>query len=127
MDRGNLFAAALQSEILVAMVALSANANLPWKTHVAKIARGLGVFSLVSVLFECAQSYAGISRLLPTPTTLNHILISVYLGCVLYWIASLVRDEQPSRVMTPEMRAQIFALRSQVAYDLQDLQSRKRL
>jgi hypothetical protein len=124
--RGNLFAAALESEILVAMVALSANANLPWKTHVAKIARGLGVYSLVSVLFECAQSYTGISRMLPTLSTLNHLLIGVYLGCVIYWIASLSRQEQPARVMTPEMRETVFALGSQLAYDLQDLQSRKK-
>lgn len=124
--RGNLFAAALESEILVAMVALSANANLPWKMHVAKIARGLGVYSLVSVMFECAQTYTGISRMLPSLHTLNHLLIGVYLSCVVYWIASLSRDEAPSRVMTPEMREKIFALRSQVAYDLQDLQSRKK-
>ena len=124
--RGNLFAAALESEILVAMVALSANANLPWKTHVAKIARGLGVYSLVSVMFECAQSYTGTSRMLPTLSTLNHVLISVYLSCVVYWIISLSRNEQPARVMTPEMREKVFALGSQLAYDLQDLQSRKK-
>jgi hypothetical protein len=124
--RGNLFAAALESEILVAMVALSANANLPWKMHVAKIARGLGVFSLVSVVFEGAQSHTGISRMLPSVRTLNHSLICVYLSCVVYWIGSMARDEQPSRVMTPEMRDKIFALRSQVAYDLQHLQSRKK-
>jgi hypothetical protein len=124
--RGNLFAAVLESEILVAMVALSANANLPWKTHVAKIARGLGVYSLVSVMFECAQSYTGTSRMLPTLSTLNHVLISVYLSCVVYWIISLSRNEQPARVMTPEMREKVFALGSQLAYDLQDLQSRKK-
>jgi hypothetical protein len=124
--RGNLFAAALQSEILVAMVALSANASLPWKMHVAKIARGLGAYSLVSVMFECAQSYSKISRMLPSAHTLDHLLISVYLGCVVYWIVSLARKEEPSRIMSPEMREKIFALRTQVAYDLQDLQSRKK-
>jgi hypothetical protein len=125
--RGNLFAAALECEILVAMMALSANARLPWKTHVAKIAQGLGVYSLISVLFETARSYSGVSHVLPSFSGLSHIRMVVYLSCVTYWIVSLARSERAARIMTAEMREKIFALGSQVAYDLHDLQSREKL
>jgi hypothetical protein len=125
--RGNLFAAALESEILVAMMALSVTARLPWKTHVARIAQGLGIYSLISVLFETSRSYAGVSRLLPSFSVLSHVRMVAYLGCVGWWIASLYLPEREARTMTAEMREKIFALGSQVAYDLQDLQSRKRL
>jgi hypothetical protein len=123
--RGNLFAAAVESEILVAMMVLSANARLPWKTHVAKIAQGLGVYALISVLFESARSYSGVSRLLPNFSLLSHVRMAVYLGCVTYWIVSLSRSERAARTMTAEMREKMFALGSQVAYDLHDIQSRK--
>jgi hypothetical protein len=125
--RGNLFAAALESEILVAMLALSVTARLPWKTHVARIAQGLGIYSLISVLLETARSYTRVSRLLPSSTVLSHIRIAVYLCCATYWIVSLSRSERPARTMTAEMREKIFTLGSQVAYDLHDLQSRKKL
>jgi len=125
--RGNLFAAALESEILIAMLALSVTARLPWKTHVAKIAQGLGIYALVSVLLETAHSYSGVSRLLPSFSILSHVRIALYLCCATYWIVSLSRNERPARTMTAEMREKMFALGSQVAYDLHDLQSRKRL
>jgi hypothetical protein len=125
--RGNLFAAALQSEILVAMIVLSANARLVWKTHVARIAQGLGIYALISVLFETARYCYGVSRVLPGFSVLSHVRMAVYLSCATYWIVSLARDERAARTMTPEMREKMFALGSQVAYDLHDLQSRERL
>jgi hypothetical protein len=39
----------------------------------------------------------------------------------------LDRQFIPARTMTAEMREKIFTLGSQVAYDLHDLQSRKKL
>jgi hypothetical protein len=125
--RGNLFAAALEAEILVAMMALSVSARLPWKTHVAKLAQGLGVYALASVLYETARSYSGVSRLLPSFSVLLHLRMAVYLSCVTYWIVTLALNERAARTMTAEMRETMFSLGSQVAYDLQDLQSRKRL
>ncbi len=41
------------------MMALSIDARLPWKTHVAKIAQGLGAYSLIGVLIETGHSYFG--------------------------------------------------------------------
>ncbi len=124
--KGNLFAAALQSELFVVMMALSINARLPWKTHVAKIAEGLGAYSLLAVLIETGHSYFGVSRELPAFLVLSYVRMVAYLVCVNYWIINLWPDEQPARRMTAEMRDKMFALQSLVEYDLQDLRSRKK-
>jgi hypothetical protein len=124
--KGNLFTAALQSEVFVVMMALSISAGLPWRTHVAKIAQGLGAYSLISVLFETGHSYFGMSRELPVFILLSHVRMAAYLACVCYWIATLWSEERPARAMTEQMRANIFILQTQVEYQLQDLRSRKK-
>ncbi len=68
-DKGNLFAAALMSELLVAMMALAVSARLPWKGHTAGIAKGLGAYSLVTVLIETGHTYFGGGRRI---TSLSH-------------------------------------------------------
>jgi type IV secretory pathway VirB2 component (pilin) len=125
--KGNLFAAALQSELFVAMMALSISARLPWKTHVAKIAQGLGAYSLLGVLIETGHSYFGVGRELPAFLILSHVRMAAYLVCVNYWMINLARDERPARRMTAEMREKMFTLQALVEYDLQDLRSRKKL
>jgi hypothetical protein len=125
--KGNLFTAALQSELFVVMMALSISARLPWRTHVAKIAQGLGAYSLISVLFETGHSYFGMGRELPVFILLSHVRMAAYLGCVSYWIINLWSDERPAREMTGQMRESMFALQVQVEYQLQNLRSRKRL
>jgi len=125
--KGNLFTAALQIELFVAMMALSISARLPWRTHVAKIAQGLGAYSLISVLFETGHSYYGMGRELPVFILLSHVRMAAYLGCVSYWIINLWSDERPAGAMTEQMRESMFALQVQVEYQLQNLRSRKRL
>ena len=124
--KGNLFASTLLSEIFVAMMALSIKAGLPWKTHVAKIAQGLGAYSLISVLIDTGRSYFGVSRERPAFVAISHVRMAAYLGCVTYWIASLWPDELPARIMTADMREKMFTLQAQVTYHLQDLRSRKK-
>jgi hypothetical protein len=124
--KGNLFASSLLSELFVVMMALSINARLPWKTHVAKIAQGLGAFSLISVLVDTGQSYFGISREQPAFLLITHVRMAAYLGCVTYWMINLWPNEQPARMMTHEMRKKMFTLQMQVDYHLKDLRSRKK-
>jgi hypothetical protein len=127
VTKGNLFAAALMSELFVLMMALSISARLPWRTHVAKIAQGLGAYSLVSVLIETGHSYFGVGGEVRTFIFLSRIRIAAYLTCVAYWAVMLWRKEQPSREMTEEMRERLFTLQRRVEYDLQGLRSRKKL
>jgi hypothetical protein len=126
VTKGLLFSAALMSELFVAMMALSINAKLPWKTHVAKIAQGLGAYSLISVLIETGHNYVGVGRDVPAYIVLSHVRMAAYLGCVAYWIIMLWRDERPSREMTEEMRVKLFTLQRWVESDLQGLRSWKK-
>jgi hypothetical protein len=126
VTRGNLFAAALISELFILMMALSISARLPWRTHAAKIAQGLGAYSLVIMLIETGHSYFGVGEV-RNFRFLSHIRIAAYMSCVAYWALMLWRAEQPSREMTQEMRERLFTLQRLVAYDLQELRSRKKL
>lgn len=127
VTKGTLFAAALISELFVLMMALSIRARLPWRTHVAKIAQGLGAYSLVSLLIETGHSYFGVGREVRAFVFLSHIRIAAYLICLAYWGFMLWRKEEPSREMTQEMRERLFTLQRRVEYDLRDLRSRKKL
>ena len=126
-DKSNLFAAALLSELLVAMLALAVSVRLPWRGHTAGIAKGLGAYSLVTVLIETGHSYFGSGRELPTFVTLSHVRMTAYLCCLTYWIIDLWRDEWPGRTMTREMHEKLFTLRARLEYDLNDLRSRNKL
>jgi hypothetical protein len=125
--KGNLFAAALMSELLVAMMALAVSAKLPWRGHTAVIAKGLGAYSLVTVLIETGHSYFGGGRELPVFVILSHVRMAAYLCCVTYWMINLWRDEWRGRIMTREMHEKIFTLHAHLEYDLQDLRSRNEL
>jgi hypothetical protein len=127
VTKGTLFAAALISELFVLMMALSISARLPWKTHVAKIAQGLGAYSLVSMLIETGHSYFGVGREVRAFVFLSHIRIGAYVACVSYWAVMLWRKEEPSREMTREMHERLFTLQRRLEYDLQGLRSRKKL
>jgi hypothetical protein len=88
VTKGTLFASALISELFVLMMALSISARLPWRTHVAKIAQGLGAYSLVSLLIETGHSYFGVGREVRAFVFLSHIRIAAYITCVAYWAVS---------------------------------------
>jgi hypothetical protein len=127
VTKGNLFASALMSEVFVCMMALSIGAGLPWRAHAAKIAKGLGAYSLVSLLIEAGHSYFGVGRGAPAFVFLSHIRIAAYLICVAYWAVMLWQQEQLSRELTEEMRERLLILQTRVKYDLQSLRSRKEL
>jgi hypothetical protein len=114
--RGLLFCAALLSELFVGMLALSTTEGLPWKTHVARIAQGLGAFSVVCVVTDSIGNYFGNEP--HAYTVLSHIKNVVYVACEGYWIAMLWQDAPAPRELPESMLAQVYALQRQVEYDL---------
>jgi hypothetical protein len=124
--RGNLCAESLMSELFALMMALSVSSGLPWRTHVARIAQGLGTYSLFSLMIQTGQSYFGVDRGAPMFLVLSHIRMASYLVCVTYWIVALWAEEQQPIPMPEELRRSLFALQNKVAYDLQILRSRKK-
>lgn len=116
--RSSFFAAALMSELFVGMMVLSSTAGLPWKTHVARIAQGLGAYSIVCVAKGIIVNYVGLSQHVQLYTELSHLRILTYLACEAYWIVMLWQEAPAPRELPELMRAQIFTLQRQVEYDL---------
>jgi len=117
--RGNFFSSALMSELFVAMVALSVTMGLPWRTHVARLAQGFGVYSIFCVLTEGAHSYFGSTRGKQMYTLVSHIRIELYCLCVAYWIWALARPEPEPRQLPEQLRLELRTLQRRVAALLQ--------
>jgi hypothetical protein len=124
--RGNLCAESLMSELFVLIMALSVSAGLPWKTHAARIAQGLGTYSIFSLIIQTGQSYFGVDRGARMFLPLSHLRIAAYDICVIYWVVALWAEAEQPAPMPETVRQSLFALRSRVAYDLGVLRSRKK-
>ena len=124
--RGSLFSAALMSELFVGMTALSVSLGLPWRTHAARIAQGFGVYSILEILIEGANSLSGVSHQLRIFTALQHVRILMYQACVAYWIVTLWREAPRPKELSGQMRAQLYALQARLAYDLESIRSWRR-
>jgi hypothetical protein len=123
LDRLNIFVAALQCELLVGMIMASAIAHLPWKTHVARIAQGLGLYSLVGLLADTGHSV--VLRNSQMFQILTYTRMITYLGCQVYWVVTLWREAPAPKELPDEMRAQLFTLQRRLEYDLRKLRALK--
>lgn len=116
--RSNFFTSALMGELFVGMMALSATAGLPWKTHVAKIAQGFGVFAVICIAIDTVNSYVGLAEGSRVYDALSLFRRSIYAGCVGYWIVTLWQEAPAPRELPEAMRMQIYTLQRRVEYDL---------
>ncbi|MGC2164303.1 MAG: hypothetical protein WA634_20580 [Silvibacterium sp.] len=123
--RGNLFSSVWMSELFVAMITLAVKVGLPWKTHVANIAQGLGVYSLFGVMIETANSYFGLGGTVQIYNLLSHCRMTLYLGCLVYWIVMLWKDAPDTSEMSRELRLQLIGLRARVERDLETIRPRR--
>jgi hypothetical protein len=118
--RGDLFASALMSEIFVAMIALSVTLGLPWRTHVARIAQGLGLYSLYGIFMDAAHTFFpadNIHRLL------SESQIGLYLICLTYWSVTLAMEEPVPRKLPSELHEELRALQERAALVLRSLRT----
>jgi hypothetical protein len=121
--KGDFFSAALMSELFAGMIALSVTANLPWSTHAARIAQGLGVYSMATLGIETVRTYFGLERGSHVYADLSHLRIVLYLLCLVYWIVALWRNAAAQGEMPELMRKQLRELRCESAQRAQTLQS----
>jgi len=124
--KGGFFTSAWMSELFVGMIVLAVKAGLPWKTHVARISQGLGVYSIIDVLIEAGHSYFGLERDSPIYTKLTHFRMTAYLLCLAYWIVMLWRNAPDSKRLPDNMRGQLIQLQNIVDSDLEKIRARKR-
>jgi hypothetical protein len=115
------------SELFAGMVVLSATAGLPWKTHAARIAQGLGAYSIFCVAKDILVNYVGLSPHSQLYTELSHFRILTYLGCEGFWIAMLWQEAPAPRELPESMRTQIYALQKQVEDDLNRIRAWRRI
>jgi len=124
--RSNFFSSALMSELFASMILLSATAGLPWKTHVARIAQGLGAYSFVCVATFTALNYLSAAQRNRLSTPISHIQIMTFLGCEIYWAVMLWQEAPAPRELPESMRIQIYTLQKQVEYDLMRIRTWRR-
>jgi hypothetical protein len=123
--RGNFFSSVLMCELFVGMIVLSMTVGLPWKPHVARIAQGLGFYSLIEILTEAGHNIFGMERGSRISGVLTMVRMVTYLMSVTYWIVMLWRDAPAARELPEEMRRQLFTLQRFVEYDLEKLRALK--
>src|SRR5258708_989436 len=114
------------SDLFVGMVALSVKFGLPWKTHVARISQGLGVYSIIDVLVETGHSYFGVGHSTQIYASLAHLRMSSYLICAAYWIVMLWRNAPVSKKLPEQLRDQLIGLQNVVDTDLEQIRVRNR-
>jgi hypothetical protein len=124
--RSNFFSAALMSELFVGTVALSSTVGLPWKTHAARIAQGLGAYSIVCVGLGIINNFVGLGGGIHTFTELSHLRSIVWMICEGYWIVMLWADAPAPRELPDAMRLQIYTLQRQVENELIRIQAWRR-
>lgn len=124
LDRGNLFSSALQCALFVGMIAFSSTARLPWTTHVARIAQGLGFYSLVGLITEAG--HAILIRNTPIFQDVTFVRMSTYMVCLTYWIVMLWLPAPAPQELPQEAKRQLLTLQRRVEYDLRKLRALKR-
>ena len=112
--KGSFFSAALMSEWIVGMIALSAVAGLTWSSHVAKVANGFTVYSIATLMLETANTWLGLGGSGHTYDELSRIRIAIYLCCVAYWIVALWRNAPPATKMPDHVRQQAAMINQMV-------------
>jgi hypothetical protein len=121
--RGDFFASALMSEIFVAMVALSVTLGLPWKTHVARLAQGLGVYSIYGIFTGAARSYFASGATPFSYALVSRMRIVLYLGCIAYWSVTLASKEPEPKKMPEQLHDELRRLQSRAALVLKSLRT----
>lgn len=126
MIKGAFFSSVCMSELFAGMVALSVKSGLPWKTHVARISQGLGVYSIIDVLVETGHSYFGVGHNTQIYASLAHLRMGSYLICAFYWIVMLWRNAPVSKKLPEQLRDQLIGLQNVVDSDLEQIRVRNR-
>lgn len=118
IGRGTMFSSILLTELFVGLVALSATAGLPWRTHIARIAQGAGAYAFVSVLFDSCEVWLKWGGDASTIHTLSRVLVAFGRITYAYWIVTLWQKAPEPRPIPETMRVKIFHLNRQLEYDL---------
>ena len=123
--RADFFSSLLMCELFVGTVVLTATVGLPWKTHVARIAQGLGAYSLFGLAIDIGVTPMGITANTTVFAALMRAQKLVWIACQVYWIVTLWQEAPAPRELPEVMRAQILLLQNRVKDDLMRIRGRR--
>jgi hypothetical protein len=123
--RANFFSSLLMSELFVGSVVLTVTVGLPWKTHVARIAQGLGAYSLLTLATTIGVASVGITADNAVFAALIRAQKLVWIACQVYWIVTLWREAPAPRELPPAMRTQVLLLQNRIKDDLMRIRGRR--
>jgi hypothetical protein len=124
--RADFFSSLLMCELFVGTMVLTATAGLSWKTHVARIAQGLGAYSLLSLAIGIGVTSVGITTDNAVYAALIRARKLVWIACQIYWIVTLWREAPAPRELPEVMRAQVLLLQNRVKDDLMRIRGRRK-
>jgi hypothetical protein len=123
--RADFFSSLLMCELFVGSVVLAATVGLPWKTHVARIAQGLGAYSLFGLAIDIGVTPMGITANTTVFAALMRAQKLVWIACQVYWIVTLWQEAPAPRELPEVMRAQVLLLQNRVKDDLMRIRGRR--
>ena len=90
-----------------------------WRTHVARISQGLGVYSMAQILIQGVHNTIGTAGYL----ALSRTRMTLYLVCILYWMITLWSEAPVPKALPAEMLSRLSFLRTDVAQSLDSLRA----
>lgn len=108
------FSVVLNAELFAGMIALSSDAGLNWKSHIASIATGMAIYCFAGIVIELISRFGEAKTLDGLLGSLQMMRRWLYLACEVYWGYSLWQPEPSRRRMSHRMEGQVSALREAV-------------
>ena len=121
--RGQLFSTMLMAEVFAGLTLISATAGFVWRSQTGTIARGLGMYSVCSLLIQGVQNFVGLPNGSEAFVLLAHLQICCYLLCLGYWIVGLMREAPVTRPLPEGLKVQLARLNSYMAAALMHVRS----
>lgn len=112
-ERGNIFAAVIVCSLFTGVVAVSQQLGLGWRSHAIRVGYGLTAWALVAFAVDALHGYFGPHHY---AESLNHVQDCVFVASLLYWIATLWREEPPLKNIAPPARIRVAALGNELQF-----------
>lgn len=113
--RADFLSSVLMSELFIGMLALSYKLGLPWKTHVARIVQGLGVYSMIGIVSGCLQTYVGFANDHAAYNAIFRCRVVGFLICQWFWIVSLYMKAPEPKSLPAEMHRQLVLVQQRAS------------
>jgi len=113
--RADFLSSVLMSELFVGMLILSFRLGLPWKTHVARIVQGLGVYSMIGIISGSLQTYVGFPKDHAAYNAIFRCRVVGFLICQWFWIVSLYMEAPEPRKLPKEMHRQLILVQKRAS------------